>query len=248
MQKPRVTYPVDLYLAVHSGNDGDVDFYRRVAAEATDVLELGCGAGRIAHALAADGKRVVGVDSNPELVALADPSQGTFRVGDVRELRLEHTFDRVIAPYNLLYCLRSEAEVLEMFRAVWAHLRPEGYFVFDVWSADGFHAEADPEAEDAFERVKTVEARGTLWDVYERSDWDPSEQRIDAHYRHVPRDGGAVVEASIAQRYVLSAQVDRLLGRAGFERVAFLGAFDDEAYSEESALLIGVAQPKKTRP
>lgn len=237
-------YPADLYAAVHSGNEGDVDFYRRVARGAATVLELGCGWGRIATAIAADGAEVVAVDADPELLALAPPSAVTFVEGDVRSIDLDRAFDRVIAPYNVLYCLPGEADVLALFTRAREHLLPSGYFVFDAWSADAFHADADPNAEDDFEVVKTVDVRGTTWDVFERSDWHRAERRIDAHYRHVPRDGRGEVMASITQRYVLSTEVPPLLERAGLELVALLGAFDDEAYDpEESEFLIGIARP-----
>lgn len=235
------TYPPDLYLAVHDGNPGDAYFYRRACTEGRDVLELGCGAGRVSCALAADGLEVVGVERDAELLARAPDCGARFVEADMRDVDLGRRFDRIIAPYNALYCALDERELVRVLARARAHAREGALLVFDGWSADRFHAEADPEEVDAPERVKTVEARGGTWDVYEHSRWERDAQRIDAHYRHVPREGGEAVEATIAQRYLLSEQVGPLLSEAGFELLALLGAFDDEAFDADSEHLIGVA-------
>ncbi|MFW6050882.1 MAG: class I SAM-dependent methyltransferase [Myxococcota bacterium] len=235
-------YPPDLYLAVHSGNEGDVCFYRRACADARDVLELGCGAGRVACAVAADGKDVVGVERDAGLLALAPRCGATFVQQDMREVWLDRAFDRVIAPYHGLYCLLEEADLVAVLERARAHLRPGGLLVFDGWAADRFHEEADPEAPDELEVVKVVHARGRTWDVLERSDWDRARQRIDARYRHVPREGGEAVEAVLPQRYLRSAQVGPLLSRAGLELVVLLGGFDDRAWDDDAEHLVVVAR------
>ncbi|MFW5921271.1 MAG: class I SAM-dependent methyltransferase [Polyangiales bacterium] len=233
-------YPPDLYLAVHDGNPGDVYFYRRACTEGRDVLELGCGAGRVSCALAADGLDVAGVERDRELLALAPSCGARFVEADMRRVDLGRRFDRIIAPYNALYCTLDEDELVDTLAQARAHARDGALLVFDGWAADRFHAEADPEAVDEPERVKTVRARGFTWDVYEHSHWDRERQRIDACYRHVPREGGEAVEATIAQRYLLGDQVGPMLSRAGFELLALLGSFDDEAFDEDSEHLIAV--------
>src|SRR3954447_7064995 len=58
--------------------DADLDFYRQSALlvtarrqRTTRVLDLACGTGRVALALAAAGHRVTGVDAAPAMLALA---------------------------------------------------------------------------------------------------------------------------------------------------------------------------------
>ncbi|MGZ4677090.1 MAG: class I SAM-dependent methyltransferase [Acidimicrobiia bacterium] len=64
------------------------------------VLDVGCGPGRHALALAARGIAVHGVDLSPEFVALAQESTGdlpaTFEVLDVRDLGYGQEFDAAI--------------------------------------------------------------------------------------------------------------------------------------------------------
>ena len=63
--------PAELYARLHRGNPGDLDFYRRACAGASSVLELGCGHGRVLRAIATPETHLVGVDLDPELLALA---------------------------------------------------------------------------------------------------------------------------------------------------------------------------------
>lgn len=240
-------YPAELYAAVHSGNQGDQRFYRRACADAKDVLELGCGYGRIAARLAADGKQVVGIDSNPDLLRMAALRGVSVVEADMRNFDLGREFDRVIIPFNGLYCLLSEAEWLSCFRLACAHLKPEGRLIFDGWAADAFHKESDPDAPDVYEHVVTVTALGSSWDVFERSDWDRDAQRIDAFYRHVSKEGERIIEACISQRYAMSHQYASLLERAGFKNILMYGGFEEQPLDEESDHVVVVATRTPTR-
>ena len=73
----------------------DVDWFRSVASgTGGPVLELGCGSGRIAVALAADGYTVVGVDRSPAMLlrarerARAAGVAAEFVSGDLRDFSL----------------------------------------------------------------------------------------------------------------------------------------------------------------
>jgi SAM-dependent methyltransferase len=64
------------------------------------VLDVGCGPGRHARALAERGIEVVGVDISPRFVELASegaPTGATFVVGDARQLAYDAEFDAVIS-------------------------------------------------------------------------------------------------------------------------------------------------------
>lgn len=238
-------YPAELYRSVHRGNPGDVDYYRRVCSGADTVLELGCGAGRIAHAVAADGVDVVGLEMDPALRALGADGPASLLAGDMRSFSLGRTFDRILIPYNGLYCLTTDADQLRCLEQVRAHLVPTGLLVFDGYNADPFHEEGADGGndEDELGMVARARAEGRQWRVYEQSRWEPRAQRITARYVHVPEDGGSPVEATIVQRYLLSWQVGPLLARAGLSLVALQGGFDQSAHDpDESDLLIGIAR------
>jgi len=241
---PEDEYPAALYCAVHGGVPGDVSFYRQVCAGARSVLELGCGGGRVLDPLLRDGLDVTGLDRSASLLAIAAaraPRADLVRA-DMRDFRLGRRFDRILIPFNGAYCMLEEGDLLGCLRAAHAHLAPQGLLVFDGYSADDFHAHVDPTGADEPEKVKEVDALGTRWDVLEHSSWDTARQRIDAVYTHVPADARPRVVATIAQRYLLSTQVEPLLAEAGFELLVLHGDFDQSAHDGESPHLIATAR------
>lgn len=240
-----------------------MDFYRGVCADVPLVLELGVGAGRIAAALAQDGVRVVGVEQDPDAIALGRRRHPSPRIewvrADMRALDLGRRFDRVILPYNGLYTLASDADVLACFQSVARHLTDDGYFVFDFWVADPFHADGDEGPRDApgdgsasdggwtpedeeLEPVATIAYQGKLYDVFESTRWTRAAQRVDATYRYVPRSGGAELSSEVMSRYLLAEQVEPLLAAAGLELVVRHGDFDQCAWDEDCDRMIVTAQ------
>ena len=123
------------------GCDDDVVMYRELATSrsgggSAQVLELGCGTGRVAAPLAEAGLEVVGVDISPAMLALARERVGTLPVtlieGDMRDIDLERRFDSVLIPFGGLQHLETAAEVAAALATVARHLRPAGLAVVDL--------------------------------------------------------------------------------------------------------------------
>ena len=116
--------PAYLRNAFTKGTDQEVEFLvGALGLEAgMRVLDVGCGPGRHALALARRGMHVVGVDLSPDFVALAregaagDGLAATFEVLDVRDLAYDGEFDAVICLCQGGFGLlggHDEASVLE---------------------------------------------------------------------------------------------------------------------------------------
>ncbi|MCA9681946.1 MAG: class I SAM-dependent methyltransferase [Myxococcales bacterium] len=259
-------YPARLYVAVHEGNPGDVAFYRRCCADAGSVLELGCGDARVLAELAEPGRTLLGVDIDDELLALAHERRARMAPelaaglelrrgdmgaavdddgeGEAGAIEPDRRFDRIIIPYGGLYCLLDEAAVASLLTTVVRHLAADGLLIFDVWAADGFHAEADPEDLDPswLERVKTIEVDEVVYEVLERSRWDKPAQRLDVTYLHVAVGAEEAVEGELPQRYLLLDQLRELLRDAGLDIRSLHGGFEGQPYDpDESMLLVVVA-------
>jgi ubiquinone/menaquinone biosynthesis C-methylase UbiE len=104
------------------GDDGFSDFRALLPAPGRGTLDLGCGEGRVARALAGEDHDVTGVDVSPELVDLArgaDPS-GTYLVADAEELPFaDGAFDLVVA-FNVLSCVGDLARAVDEIARVLA--------------------------------------------------------------------------------------------------------------------------------
>jgi SAM-dependent methyltransferase len=114
----------------------------RIAAGA-DVLELGCGPGWDAIAIA-DGRSYTGVDVSTTMLALARervPS-GTFLEHDLTTLELpEASFDAVVSLYVFGHV--PAAEHRSTYRRVASWLRPGGVFCASFPLTPGDDVEAD---------------------------------------------------------------------------------------------------------
>jgi SAM-dependent methyltransferase len=248
-------YPARLYAAVHDGNSGDVEFYRRRCASVRSILELGCGDARVLASLAEPGRELVGVDIDPEQLELAaararaSGASLELIAADMREIDLgSRRFDRVLIPHGGIYCLLDEAALDAALSRASALLRDDGLLLLDAWAADDFHVEAEPEDQDPtwLERVKTIELDGERWEVLERSVWDKPRQRIDVTYIHVRVGSEEAIEGLLQQRYVLADQLCAALERAGLDLVELAGDFDGGPYDADSPLLVITARPRHT--
>jgi SAM-dependent methyltransferase len=112
---------------------GDLPLWEQLAAElGGPVLDLGCGAGRVALYLARRGHEVVGVDSEgaliEELARRAARSGLPVRGhrGDVRGLELGRRFPLVLAPMQLVELLPDRQGRAECLSAIAAHLTTAG--------------------------------------------------------------------------------------------------------------------------
>lgn len=242
----------ELYALTHRGNPGDISFYREACRGARAVLELGAGSGRMLLALARAKRRLVGLELDPEFLALAKRNlralppakrQGLRLVaGDMRDFELSERFDRVLLPYNALYCLLNQRAALACFRAAHRSLALGGKLVLDVWNAEAFHGNSANPQVDETEPVVTLGHAGRTWDVFERSSVRRARQRLDVSYTYLPREGGPTYQIPIAQRYYTPAEVTGLLERAGFAIEARYGDFSGRRFSARSRQLIVVAR------
>ena len=91
------------------------------------ILDLGCGTGGIAAAMAEGGAQVVGVDASTAMIASASerfPRQD-FRVADAAALPFEAEFDAIFSHAVLHWVARAEDAARGIARA----LKPGGRFV-----------------------------------------------------------------------------------------------------------------------
>jgi SAM-dependent methyltransferase len=114
-------------------------FAKYGSAPSKSVLDLGCGTGNHALALAARGFRVTAVDRSADMLrhARSKPQRGGPPVewieSDIREVNAGRRFDAVILMFAVLSYLTENDDLLRALRAFRQHLRPSGLLAFDVW-------------------------------------------------------------------------------------------------------------------
>ena len=195
----------------------DVAFYLEEARKSGSgpVVELGVGTGRIAVPIAADGIRVVGVDSSRgmlEVCARRAALAGVdvdLRVGDLREPPVHERAPLVICPFRSLLHMHTDEDRRKVFAAVHRLLQPRGRFVFDVFT---------PAADDIAQTHDRWLEREP--GIFEHAVWDETARTLTLTVR------GPDGETTMALAWLAPHEWRALLEDNGFEVEACYGWFD----------------------
>jgi SAM-dependent methyltransferase len=200
----------------------DVAFYLEEARRSGGpVVELGVGTGRIAVPIAADGIRVIGVDSSRRMLdicarraALAGVELD-LRAGDLRAPPVRERVPLIICPFRSYLHLRDDAERRQALAAARDLLTPDGRLVFDVFT---------PGAEDIEEtHDRWLEREPGIW---ERAIWDTGARTLTLSLR-----GDGAAETTMALAWIEPGEWEALLKEAGFEVEDCYGWFDRSPYT-----------------
>jgi len=211
----------------------DVAFYLEEARKSGGpVVELGVGTGRIAVPIAADGIRVIGIDSSRAMLevcarraALAGVELD-LRLGDLRQPPVVERVPLVICPFRSLLHMHTDEDRLNVLGAAHELLVPGGRFVFDVFAPDA--------ADIAQTHDRWLEREPG---IFEHAVWDESARTLTLTVRGDER------ETTMALAWLSPGEWRGLLERAGFEIEACYGWFDRSPYAGREDT-IWVATPK----
>lgn len=113
----------------------DFNFCLRFAEGARAVLDLGCGTGQLAAALA-EGRAVTGVDPAAPMLDVARRKPGGDKVewvqADARSVRLGRRFDLVVLTGHAFQVFLTGDDQRAVLRTITHHLAPQGRFIFDT--------------------------------------------------------------------------------------------------------------------
>jgi SAM-dependent methyltransferase len=212
------------------------------------VLELGCGSGRVLLHLAREGFETTGVDSSPEMIALArrrlakQPALANriqLLEADFRRLDLKRTFPLVIAPFNTFSHLTDPADAGAALGAIAAHLAPGGILALALPNPIPIYS-ALPEGlvlERTFhdgERDATVQQFSSL-----RVDRVAQLGHITWIYDAID-PAGKVTRTTVPMtlRYFFPNEIPLLLERAGLQLRHLWGDYGRSPFAEDSPALI----------
>ncbi|WP_235182806.1 class I SAM-dependent DNA methyltransferase [Gracilibacillus boraciitolerans] len=105
-----------------------------------NMLDLGCGTGRLSDRFASAGFSVTGVDFSEDMLAFAQAhtSGVQYIQQDIRELEGMADFDVVVSLCDVINYITTEGDLEKVFKNVWDSLKDGGQFIFDVHSLRHF--------------------------------------------------------------------------------------------------------------
>lgn len=214
------------------------ELLRRHGVGSGDLLELGCGTGKHAEHLGAEGYRVHGVDLSAGMVAQARarlggaPERFTFEVGDARSVRVDRVFDAVVSLFHVVSYQASNCDQDELFRTASTHLRPGGLFVFDFWHGPGVLS--DPPSV----RVKELgDAEVEVMRIAQPT-MHPNDNCVDVDYTVLVTDKSTQAVHRIHERhrmrYLFGPEIERLATAHGLAVVQAFGATPGQALDRDA--------------
>jgi SAM-dependent methyltransferase len=250
-----------LYDLEHRDFEDDIELYRNFAVrcgairDGMPVLELGCGTGRVALALAQAGFDVVGVDTSSAALALARvhvqeaslaeaglAQRVCLELTDVRALEWVDRFALAIYPLNGFLHLTTVSDQLSALRRIRQALLPGGFMIVDLPNP---HAVLAPDADgQLYLRRHFRSEQGTLISslVSTRTDLANQVQDMTLFYDELGADGTIRRTAvDLELRYTYRYEMAGLLRETGFELDAVYGSYELDPYERDSDIMLTVA-------
>ena len=125
----------------------DIDFYKaQIPSPQADLLELGCGTGRVLIPLSAHCRYIHGVDLSPNMIQVCcenmvkanlAPEKARVEQGNISALKLNAKFDLITAPFRVFQLLTEDDQIGGFFQTVRNHLAPGGKMILNAFRPFG---------------------------------------------------------------------------------------------------------------
>lgn len=203
--------------------------------EQLKILELACGTGKIAIELAKAGHDVTGFDLSNEMLSLAYERMEKENVrfllleGDMREMGNIGSFDTITCFSDSLCYLTEEEDVQQVFEGVYANLKEEGTFLFDVHSLYQVN-----EVFPGYQYIYQDEEDVFLWESFEGEKENSVEHLLTFF---VAQKGGLfnrIHEYHEERTYSLAVYTE-LLNKAGFEDIEIKADFNRQPLQSDTS-------------
>jgi SAM-dependent methyltransferase len=210
-----------------------------------NVLEVGCGTGRLTIPLAQASIPITGLDIVPQMLSRAKIKAAALPIdwiaADARDFVLEQRFNLIFESGATFQHMLTLAEQERMLASVRKHLKAEGRFVLSFIFPHGEMLQNEEET-NWFEYEHS--AGYTIY-VSGRQHYDPLRQiKTETAIRSWTNAEGQAIRkiAPLSLRYSFPKEIEALLHYNGFSILETYGDWDKSALSATSPHLIYVCQ------
>lgn len=209
---------------------GDMAWINTALHGAARVLDIGCGTGNKTVLLAAKGRTVLGIDSDPGMIARAAVANAAPGVGyEVLDMRAlgnrfqENAFDGVVCLGNTLAHLDGPAAISALVEEAARILKKDGAMVLQILNYDRI-LDRDIRA------LPVLESKDAgLERLYKREG-----ARLRFHTRLRVKASGEHFDNDLLLYPLRRGELDAMLLRAGFSGILWYGGFKGEPYDGSS--------------
>ncbi|MEI6092687.1 MAG: class I SAM-dependent methyltransferase [bacterium] len=243
----------------------DIQFYvDKCCFYGNEVLELGCGTGRVTIPIARSGLNVTAVDSSESMLKRAQKklleekkeilNNVNFVLSDIRELNLDRKFKTVIMPFNVLQHLYDMSSINHFFSNLREHLDDNSVLIFDVLNPDLYELSRSPNDHaiyDSFHvtvkgdgRMQRVDDdKGSILVIEDSINYNSVEQIADytLSYSLGAKD---LFELSLRHRIFFTKELEYILNTNGLHVLECFGDFDLSPLAQKSPSQVFVCMYK----
>lgn len=220
----------------------DFPFFCTLIAKG-EALDLACGTGRLAGALAKSGLSCTGLDGSSEMIAFACEKSIELDIsylqGDMRDFSLDQKFDLITLSGNSFQALLTDDDQDNMFDCVKKHLKPSGVFAFN--SRNPTPEELTTSEEFTFWHEFT-DLAGNLVKVFGKQKHEASKKLVHYVTKRIWSDHKTISEITL--RFTSAATICTKLKYLGFEIIDIYGDFDKKPFTAKSSNIIVVCRLK----
>lgn len=240
--------PENLYREVYdlemAGFDRDFQFYNSNLVSNSDVLELGCGSGRLSRLLADADHRLTGIDlSIPMLreALTASSRKCRFICMDMRRLAFHKRFDAIIIPYNTLNLLCDNSDVRCCLSGCRKHLVQKGILLLQLFIPSEELLSQAGKTTFQFQMLERPQGGKVIKEVLRKFSADLSQLEMTERYKVRPMLAGQP-NVNYAHTMTLNANNQstwlELLQSSGFTIQSLASTYDTTSPANSSLLLI----------
>lgn len=229
----------------------DLPFYADYALKQNgEILELGCGTGRVALALTKQGFRITGLDLSEQMLEIFRQKLDkqpelkdriSITHGNMACFRFDRKFSLIIAPYRAFQALTSDSDIQMSLKCIKEHLTDDGLFIINVFNP---YAKLD-ESWCYPETVQWERLDENTGNYVVKTHWgdkiDTKNQIIYPHFAYYITDKNGKttrITDDFKLKYYYRDQLISILEKAGLKIRESFGWYDRTPFDENSREII----------
>jgi len=198
--------------------------------KAESILDMGCGTGNHAFCLYDKGYQITGIDNSAANIKKSlskassldqKKSDLLFRKADVRNARLNSSFDIVVSLFHVMSYQTTNDDLKAAFQTAKRHSNDGGIFIFDCWYGPAVLNERPTV------RIKKVENENLKITRIAEPVVFPNDNIVEVNYHLIILDKKADKISEINEthkmRYLFKPEIQHFLSSVGFRLIDCAG-------------------------